>query len=92
MYKAEKVTMANMMDRESRREKILSAINKEARLKGKAKGKMKMMMDSGMLKNTDETEDDAPNKVAEKKFFDSLKAQKDERLKIGKPLLFSDDD
>ena len=84
--------MANMMDRESRREKILSAINKEARLKGKAKGKMKMMMDSGLLKKTEENEEETPNKIAEKKFFDSLKAQKDERMQKGKPLLFNDDE
>ena len=81
-----------MLDRESRREKILSAINKEARLKGKAKGKMKLMMDSGLLKKTDEKEEDNPVKKAEKKFFEVLKAQKDERLKLGKPLLFNDDE
>lgn len=39
-----------MLDRETRREKILSALNKEARLKSKAKSKMKMMMDSGVMK------------------------------------------
>ena len=85
--------MANMLDRESRREKILSAINKEARLKGKAKSKMKMMMDSGLLKKGEaEKDEDNPNLVAEKKFFDALKAQKDERLQRGKPLLFNDDE
>ena len=47
---AEKVTVATMLDRETRREKILSALNKEARLKSKAKSKMKMMMDSGVMK------------------------------------------
>ena len=84
--------MANMMDRESRREKILSAINKEARLKGKAKSKMKIMMDSGMLKKGEEKEDDNLNILAEKKFFEVLKSQKDERLQNGKPLLFNDDE
>lgn len=48
--KVEKVTVSTMLERETRREKILSALNKEARLKSKAKSKMKMMMDSGMLK------------------------------------------
>ena len=48
--KTEKVTVSTMLERETRREKILSALNKEARLKSKAKQKMKMMMDSGMLK------------------------------------------
>ena len=48
--KAEKVTVATMLDRETRREKILSTLKKEARLKSKAKSKMKMFMDSGMLK------------------------------------------
>jgi len=89
--KAEKVTLANMMDRESRREKILSAINKEARLKGKAKGKMKLMMDCGLLKKTEDNDEETPNKIAERKFFEVLKAQKDERLQRGKPLLFDDE-
>ena len=81
-----------MFDRESRREKILSAINKEARLKGKAKGKMKMMMDSGLLKRTEEVDENNPVKIAEKKFFEVLKSQKDERLKKGKPLIFNDEE
>ena len=42
-----------MLEREARREKILSALNKESRLKSRAKTKMKMMMDSGMLKKVD---------------------------------------
>ena len=48
--KAEKFTVATMLERETRREKILSTLKKEDRLKSKAKSKMKMIMDSGMLK------------------------------------------
>ena len=90
--KVEKVTVSTMLERETRREKILSALNKEARLKSKAKSKMKMMMDSGMLKRVGEEEKNTANKAAEDKFFEALKAQKDERLKIGKPLIFNDDE
>ena len=92
MTKVEKVTVSTMLERETRREKILSALNKEARLKSKAKSKMKMMMDSGMLKRVGEEEKNTANKAAEDKFFECLKAQKDERLKIGKPLIFNDDE
>ena len=99
--------MSTMLERETRREKILSALNKEARLKSKAKQKMKMMMDSGMLKKVcltililsnqpickaGEEETNTATKLAEDKFFEALKAQKDERLKIGKPLIFNDDE
>ena len=98
-----------MLDRETRREKILSALNKEARLKSKAKSKMKMMMDSGMLKKVSpfnffptfhdeklfqvgEDEQQNATKKAEDRFFELLKSQKDERLKLGKPLIFNDDE
>ena len=48
--KAEKVTVATMLDRETRREKILSTLRKEDRLKAKAKNKMKMFISGGMIK------------------------------------------
>ena len=66
-----------------------------------------MMMDSGMLKKVcltililsnqpickaGEEETNTATKLAEDKFFEALKAQKDERLKIGKPLIFNDDE
>ena len=39
-----------------------------------------------------EEEDNTATKVAEDRFFELLKAQKDERRKDGKPLLFNDDE
>ena len=51
--KAEKVTVATMLDRETRREKILSTLRKEDRLKSKAKNKMKMFISGGMMKKVD---------------------------------------
>ena len=89
--KTEKVSVSTMLERESRREKILSAINKEAALKAKAKNKMKMMMQSGMLKQGEEKEKiETATKAAEDRFFELLKTQKDERIKLGKPLIFDD--
>ena len=83
--------MSTMLERETRREKILSAINKEAALKAKAKSKMKMMMQSGMLKQGEEKEKvETATREAEHRFFELLKSQKDERLKLGKPLIFDD--
>ena len=91
--KTEKVSVSNMLDRETRREKILSAINKEVRLKAKAKNKMKMMLQSGMLKQGEGIEAlENSTKAAEERFFELLKCQKDERLKLGKPLVFDDDE
>ena len=76
--------------RESRREKILSAIQKEARLKGRAK---KMMIDPNMMGgDTEKDREKDPVYIAEKKFFEILKAQKDQRLKQNKPLIFNDDE
>ena len=76
--------------RESRREKILSAIQKEARLKGRAK---RMMMDPSMMGGAQEYDKEKdPIFIAEKKFFDILKSQKDLRLKANKPLIFKDDE
>ena len=46
-----------MLDSEARREKILSAINKETRLKERAKNKMRVMMESGLLKRGAEDEE-----------------------------------
>ena len=54
--KAEKVTVATMLDRETRREKILSTLRKEDRLKSKAKNKMKMFISGGMMKKVKLTE------------------------------------
>ena len=89
--KTEKVSVSTMLERETRREKILSAINKETALKAKAKNKMKMMMQSGMLKQGEEKEAvETATKAAEDRFFEMLKSQKDERLKLGKPLIFED--
>ena len=48
--KAEKAAVATMLDRETRREKILSTLRKEDRLKSKAKSKMKMFVSGGMMK------------------------------------------
>ena len=48
--KAEKAAVATMLDRETRREKILSTLRKEDRLKSKAKNKMKMFISGGMVK------------------------------------------
>ena len=48
--KAEKAAVATMLDRETRREKILSTLRKEDRLKSKAKNKMKMFVSGGMMK------------------------------------------
>ena len=81
-----------MLDSEARREKILSAINKETRLKERAKNKMRVMMESGLLKRGAEDEQkEMAMKKAEDKFFEILKTQKDERMKLGKPMIFNDD-
>ena len=107
-----------MLDRETRREKILSALNKENALRNKARSKMRLVMDSGMLKRAGDTEvltinisksscgfeeekfglhllliqAEDPCAVAEQKFFSSLKAQKEERQRNGKPVVFTDDE
>ena len=81
--------MATMLDRESKKEKILSAIAKEARLKGRAK-KLMMNQDMGNEEELDKEKD--PVFIAERKFFETLKAQKDARLKQNKPLIFKDDE
>ena len=39
-----------------------------------------------------EEEKDSATVVAEKRFFQLLKQQKDERIQLGKPLVFNDED
>ena len=50
------------------------------------------MMESGLLKRGAEDEQkEMAMKKAEDKFFEILKSQKDERMKLGKPMIFNDD-
>ena len=57
---------------------------------GRAK---KLMLDQGLAGDGAEgSKEKNPVFIAEKKFFELLKAQKDARMKQNKPLVFNDDE
>ena len=58
---------------------------------GNPQDRLKLVTSLAMFQ-VGEEEKDSATVVAEKRFFQLLKQQKDERIQLGKPLVFNDED
>ena len=99
----EKSSLSGLFDRETRREKNLELLDREAKLRERNKKNMKciprLIRTLGMKRFSEQarqpTHGELENKKrldkAEEKFFNSIKTDRENRIKEGKLLHFSDE-
>ena len=103
LYREEKASLNGLFDRETRREKNLELLDREARLRERNKKNMRciprLIRTLGMKRFTElshkpthaELENKKRLEQAEEKFFSSIKTDRETRVQEGKLLHYSDD-